>query len=38
MTGKCTMDAVFILGIQEECLSTQMGLYMCFVDLKMEFD
>ena len=39
MPGKCTIDAVFFLWrIQQEYLSKQKKLYMCFVDLEKAFD
>ena len=39
MPGKGTIDAVFILrGIQEEYLTKQKKLYICFVDLEEAFD
>ena len=37
MPGKGTIDAVFILRLQEEYLNKE-KLYMCFIDLKKAFD
>ena len=39
LPGRCTIDAVFILGrIQREYLAKQKKLYMCFVELATVFD
>ena len=38
MAGKGTVDAVFILRLQEEYLEKEKKLYMCFVDLEKAFD
>ena len=37
MPGKGTIDAVFILRLQEEYLNKE-KLYMCFIDLEKAFD
>ena len=38
MPGTGTIDAVFILRLQEEYLDKEKKLYMCFVDLEKAFD